>query len=107
MSSLAAVYQRLSRSAWLCTKLAYQLWPQKHNYNGTALRKYVLSVLSLIVTIGFVYINNMDTNMKISHLYILLYTQKNVLKIGKADEVRKRIDSLRYHWVSLTNYKNF
>lgn len=25
MSSLAAVYQRLSRSAWLCTKLAYQL----------------------------------------------------------------------------------
>ena len=98
MSILATVYHRLSRSAWLWTNLAYRRWPQKHNLNGTTLRKYVLSALALIVTIGFVYINNMDTNIKISHLYILPYTQKNVLKIGKADEVRKRIDILRYHW---------
>lgn len=36
--------------------------------------------------------------MKRSYLYLLVYTDKKVIKIGKADDVSKRIYSLKQHW---------
>lgn len=36
--------------------------------------------------------------MKRSHLYVLVYTQKNVIKIGKANDVTTRITGLKKHW---------
>lgn len=43
--------------------------------------------------------------MQTSHLYILVYTQKNVIKIGKANDVVARITSLKKHWGE-PDYKN-
>ena len=68
MSSLALFITALVASAWLCTNLASKAKPtdadRKHNHSGTALRNYVLSALALIVTIGFVSINKMDTGIQ-------------------------------------------
>lgn len=49
------------------------------------------------VEVGHTHITT-DHKMKRSRLYILVYTQKNVIKIGKANDVTARIVGLKKHW---------
>lgn len=40
----------------------------------------------------------MELGMLKSHLYILVYAEKKVIKIGKADDIIKRITNLKKYW---------
>lgn len=68
MSSLALFITALVASAWLCTNLASKTKPtdadRKDNHSGTAIKNYVLSALAIIITIGFVSINKIDTGIQ-------------------------------------------
>ena len=61
MSSLALFIAALSSSAYLCTKLAVQLYPDDYVSQLTPKQNYLLAVSAIIITGGFIFLIKVDT----------------------------------------------
>ncbi len=101
MSSLALFIVALAISAYLCTKLAIQLYRDDYVNQTTPNQNYLLAVSAVIITAGFIGLNRVDTGYQTAtgawFIQQIIYEDK--LAVTITDKPRQSTSSC---WIYLT-----
>ena len=101
MSSLALFIVALSASAYLCTKLAVQLYSDDYSSELTPRQNYMLAVSAIIITGAFILLSKVDTGYQTSTgaWFIKQIVIEDKLAVTITDKPRQTTSSC---WIYLT-----